>query len=264
MAGKVEIQNVKTENFEMKYFSFGHGEKTMLIIPGVSVLSVMLSADAVAGAFNMFAEEYTVYLFDYRNNLPDYFGVEDMAKDLAEAMKTLGLSNAYIMGTSHGGMIAQYLAVNNPELVSKMVVVSTLSRQNEVSRATFSEWVRLADSGDRVLLNRDITNRVYGQAFHDRFLEVFRNQEESGTPEDIAKFGILAKSCLKMDMYDKLDGIKAPTMVIGAWQDHVLGWQGPYELAKRLNCDLHMMKDFGHAIYDEYDKVRQMVYDFFA
>ena len=122
------IKTIKTDDFEMDYFSFGHGDRTMLIIPGVSVKSVLLSAAAIANIYSMFSDDYTVYLFDYRKGLPDNFGVEDMANDLAKAMKVLGLSGAYIMGTSHGGMMAQYLAKDYPELVAKMVLISSLSK----------------------------------------------------------------------------------------------------------------------------------------
>lgn len=263
MAEEIIVKTLKTDNFEMDYFSFGHGKKPMLIVPGVSVCSVMLSANAIAGAYSLFADDYTVYLFDYRKNLPEDYEVEDMAKDLAEAMKALGIEGAYIMGTSHGGMMTQYLAIDFPELVSKMVLISTLSKPNSVSEKTFAEWMRLAENGDRVLLNRDINDRVYGRAFYEQYKEVFKALEESGSPEDIRKFKILATSCSRMNSYDRLDSIKAKSLAICAWEDRVLGWEASLEIARKLNCSLHIMRDFGHAIYDEYGKVKEMVYDFF-
>ena len=61
------------------YFRFGEGAKTLVILPGLSVQSVMGSADAVAAAYECFAAEYTVYLFDRRSDLPAKYPLADMA-----------------------------------------------------------------------------------------------------------------------------------------------------------------------------------------
>ena len=45
-----KIERIKTDSCEMEYFKFGQGEKTMVILPGLSVISVMKSAHAVEEA----------------------------------------------------------------------------------------------------------------------------------------------------------------------------------------------------------------------
>ena len=69
-AMRMQIETVKTEMFSMDYFRFGHGKETLVILPGLSVQSVMGFADAVAEAYQMFADDYTVYVFDRRKELP--------------------------------------------------------------------------------------------------------------------------------------------------------------------------------------------------
>jgi pimeloyl-ACP methyl ester carboxylesterase len=51
-----------------------------------------------------------------------------LAGDTAGLMDALGISKAHILGISMGGMIAQELAINYPEKVSKLVLCSTNSR----------------------------------------------------------------------------------------------------------------------------------------
>ena len=46
----IPIETVHAEGFAMDFFRFGHGEKTLVILPGLSVDSVMKYADAVADA----------------------------------------------------------------------------------------------------------------------------------------------------------------------------------------------------------------------
>ena len=50
----------------------------MVILPGLSVQSVMGSSDAVVQAYNQFVDEYTVYLFDRRKDVPDSYSLADM------------------------------------------------------------------------------------------------------------------------------------------------------------------------------------------
>lgn len=49
----IEIKTVQTDGFEMEYFCFGHGKEPLVILPGLSVQSVMGAADAVADAYRL-------------------------------------------------------------------------------------------------------------------------------------------------------------------------------------------------------------------
>ncbi len=58
------------------------------------------------------------------------FSLEAMAGDIAGLMKHLGLKKADIMGYSFGGGVALQTAILHPELVNKLVLVSTPFRRN--------------------------------------------------------------------------------------------------------------------------------------
>lgn len=107
----IRIETVKTERFSMDFFRFGKGEKTLVILPGLSVQSVMGAADAVAGAYRSLTDHFTIYVFDRRAELPASYSVRDMARDTAEAFRALGLKKVCLFGASQGGMIALALAI---------------------------------------------------------------------------------------------------------------------------------------------------------
>ena len=123
----IQIQKVVADTLEMNYFRFGSGEKTMVILPGLSVQSVMGPAQAVADEYAVMKDEFTVYLFDRRTELPPDYNIYDMADDTAKAIKALGLSDIYLFGASQGGMIAMTVAILYPELVRKLALGSTAS-----------------------------------------------------------------------------------------------------------------------------------------
>ena len=121
------VKTITTNEFTMDYVSFGKGERALIIIPGLSVQSVMGSADAIAQAYDLLTEDFTLYVFDRRKDLPSSYSVQDMARDTAAAIKELGLNEVSIFGASQGGMIAMLIAIDNPGLVSKLFLGSTSS-----------------------------------------------------------------------------------------------------------------------------------------
>ena len=63
-------------------------------------------AQMLALTYREFAKVYKVYVFSRINELPENYITRNMAADVAEAMETLNLDAAYVMGISQGGMIA--------------------------------------------------------------------------------------------------------------------------------------------------------------
>ena len=79
------------------------------------------------------AEKYQVVAFDNRGagrtDKPDIpYSIEMMAEDTRGLMQALDVKQAHIIGISMGGRIALELALQHPELVKKLVLVSTSAR----------------------------------------------------------------------------------------------------------------------------------------
>ena len=101
---------------------FGNGKKHLLILPGLSLGSVLRSAPAVALSYRGFCDDYSVTLLDRRKHLPEPYTVFDMAEDTAAAMDALGIKTADVMGVSQGGMIALCMALAQPEKIHRLVL----------------------------------------------------------------------------------------------------------------------------------------------
>ena len=85
------VQTVKTDNFEMDYLKFGTGARPLVLLPGMSLKSTMGIASMVADSYKIFADDFTVYLFDRKKNFGESYLMEEMAADTAEAMDVLGI-----------------------------------------------------------------------------------------------------------------------------------------------------------------------------
>ena len=253
-AMRMQIETVKTEMFSMDYFRFGHGKETLVILPGLSVQSVMGFADAVAEAYQMFADDYTVYVFDRRKELPPSYSVHEMAQDTAEAFHALGLDRINLFGASQGGMIAMEIAIEQPDLVQKLILGSTSAHVDETRCQTIERWIQAAKAGKKAELYLAFGEAVYPPDVFELSRELLIESAESVTDEDLSRFIILAESIHGFDIEKDLEKISCPVLVIGSMDDQVLGADASFQLAEHLKDQkgavLCMYSGYGHAAYD--------------
>lgn len=260
-----DVKTVSTGSAEMDYIVFGKGKKNFVILPGLSVHSVMGLADSIAESYKAFAEDYTVYLFDRPKELQEGTTIRDLAAATAEAMKAVGIENAYIFGASQGGMIAQYIAIDYPELVNKMILGSTLSRQNETFEAVGNEWLSLAEEKNENGLLEKFVDDIYSETTLDAYRDMLISSNAGITDEEYARLIILIQSCMTFDCYEELSSIQCPVLVLGSEGDKVVTAEASKEIAEALNCEIYLYDaSYGHGVYDEAPDYKQRCMDFFA
>ena len=261
----VTRSSVKLKNNEMDYFRFGTGDRIFVMLPGLSVKSILNSAEGVAWTYRMFSDDFTVYCFDRTKFLTENYNIGQLAEDTAEAMTSLGLKNACLFGASQGGMMAQYIAINHPELVGRLLLASTCSRLNPTAEAVMESWVECAQKGDIDSFCDLFIDVLYGKDFAEKYGEFIRIAHRDVTPEDFSRFVILGRSCATLDVYDRLGEIRCPVLVIGAENDRVLTARGSLEIAEKLGCECYMYgAEYGHCVFDEAPDYKQRIYDFFT
>ena len=151
----------KTLNFNdksMDYVTFGKGKKPLVIIPGWGdgLYTVKGMAMPFSITYRKLSERYKIYVFSRINELRQGYTTQDMAADVAEAMETLNLDAAYVMGISQGGMIAQWLAVDFPERVKRLILTVTTANlvnllENELSVGKNSVNLEILSISCRIL-----------------------------------------------------------------------------------------------------------------
>lgn len=253
---------VQVQNLEFDCISFGRGQKSLVMIQGLNTNGIKGAGISLAFMYRIFAKEYTVYLFDRRKNLSKGFTVEEMASDIALVMDTLKIKNADVLGVSQGGMIAQYLAMNRADLVRKLVLALTASRNNEVMVQTVTNWIKMTKEKNFKNLVNDMTEKMYTDAYIRKYRLFLPLLTILQTPKDVERFLILAEACLTCNTYERLNKILCPVLVIGAARDKVVTGEASIEMAKQLQCKYYLYEDLGHAAYEEANDFNQRVLDF--
>lgn len=255
-------QTLSIQDLQMDYITFGNGTKPLLLIQGLNTNGIKGSAVLLAYMYRIFAKDYKVYLFDRRKNLPERITVKELATDLALAMDTLGIKKADVVGVSQGGMIAQYLAIDRPDLVNKMVLAVTLSRNNDAVEHVISDWIHMTEQEDWKRLVKDMAIKMYSDAYMKKYKAMLLLLTMVQKPKDVKRFLTLAIACLTCDTYEELNKIKCPVLVIGGSKDKIVTGKASEEIAKKLGCELYMYEELGHAAYEEAGDFNRKVYDF--
>ena len=236
----------------------------MVILPGLSVKSAVRSGAAVEAAYAFFKKDYTVWMLDAAIDIPEGYSLRDAAKDCAETMMQLKISDAYVFGCSLGGMIAQGLAHEYPELVNRILLASSICRPNSVSIESFEIWAKYVAERNVREIYREFWRRVYSPGFVEKYKDVLTLMESDATEEDLRRMAILIDAASVFDSSDWIADIECPIMVIGSKLDKTLAAEGSTDIAELSGCSIYMYDGYSHAVYDEAPDYKDRIAAFFS
>jgi len=250
---------------EMDYIVFGKGDRVMIMLPGIGdgLKTAQGMALPFALMYRVFAKDFRVYVFSRRRHLPQGYTTRDMAREQIAAMEALGIARADVVGVSMGGMIAQWMAIDFPERIDRLVLAVTASRSNAILNDSISTWMSCTARKDHPALMLDSMERMYTEGYMraNRWLTPLATR--IGKPKSYERFEIMASACLAHDAYDQLEQIKSSTLIIGGGKDKALGVGASFEMAERIiGCQTMIYDEYGHAAYEEAPDFNRTVMSF--
>jgi pimeloyl-ACP methyl ester carboxylesterase len=153
------------------------------------------------------------------------FSYDALASDVAELIKHLNLDSAEVLGYSLGGTVAMQLAIQHPDLVKKLILISTVFKYNgwlpEVTGMIKTFTPTTFDNTPLITEYKRIApDTSHWHAFIEKMLK-FENQ-----PYDLGE--------------DKIKGIKVPVLLIMGDNDGV-----------DLNHTVTMYRSFGGGVFGD-------------
>ena len=256
---------IEFSDTDMYYVSFGSGKRNLVVLPGLSdgLATVKGKAWLLHFPYRRYLKDYKVYIFSRKNKMPENYTIRQMADDQVLAMKKLGLNKANILGVSQGGMIAQYIAINHPETVDKLILAVTAPYANNVVRKAVKRWIRMSKRGDHRALMVDTAEKMYSKKYLRRNRRFFPILAMFTKPAGYDRFLKNACAILSFDARDELSKIKSPTLIIAGSDDHTVGKKAHYELKSMIpGSQLYIYKGLGHGAFEEGRDFYKRVFDF--
>ncbi|MCR4797737.1 MAG: alpha/beta hydrolase [Lachnospiraceae bacterium] len=256
---------VRIQDTEMYYVSFGKEKKNLVVLPGLSdgLATVKGKGMFLSAPYKRFMEDHTVYMFSRKNLMPDGYTIRQMAADQAYALKELGIEKTAVLGVSQGGMISQYLAIDYPDMVEKLILAVTSPWANEVVKGVVGGWIEMAKKKNYVTLMVDTADKMYSDAYLAKNRKLFPLIARLTKPKNNDRFLKNAYAILGFDAREELSKISAPTLIIAGDDDKTVGNAAKNELHSSIaGSELYVYEGLGHGAFEEAKDFYDRVYAF--
>ena len=202
----------------------GDGPHNLLVIAGSEISNAdrgWFTKQSFRIAFSRFAREHAVYIVNLKRNLPATYSTADMAADYARILREV-IGPARVIGMSAGGLIAQHLALQAPELVERLVLAVSGARLSEEGRHAAVTWRDMAQSERWVDLYSSIGEAMLDGPAGKRMLRAAMRIVGPlvvPTPQYPQDFIVAMNADLAHDTTALLPALHVPTLVLGGGAD---------------------------------------------
>jgi pimeloyl-ACP methyl ester carboxylesterase len=181
--------------------------------------------------------------------------IQEMARDAATFIRALGLDQVDLFGFSLGGMIAQVIAQQQPQLVRKMIIAGTGPAGGEgidkVTRITYLDTARglltRQDPKQFLFFTRTPNGRRAGKEFLARLTERTKDRDKTIS---VRSFRAQLTAIHRWGQQKPADlaSIHQPVLVMNGDSDKMVPSKNTIDLHRRLpNSQLVIYPDAGHG-----------------
>lgn len=184
--------------------------------------------------------------------------VEQMAADAGAFIRGLGLTRVDLLGFSLGGMLAQVLAVEHPELIRKIIIAGAAPRGGEEHLLAVVEDAFAKGATDvrlPLFFTHSENSQRAGRAFIARATARTRDRDpDSGDDVSGPQAKAIIGWCAAKDEDDKtLRAIAQPTLIVHGSDDTMFPSINAYTMFKAMkNAQLILYPDSGHGALFQY------------
>src|SRR5437588_141384 len=192
--------------------------------------------------------------------------IEEMASDAVTFIRALGLDQVDLFGFSMGGMIAQVMAQEEPQLVRKMILAGTGPAGGEgIEKVTRISYLDIArglltrqDPKQFLFFTRTPNGRRAGKEFLARLQERARGRDKAIS---VRSFRAQLKAIHRWGQQQPADlaSSRQPVLVMNGESDRMVPSKNTVDLARRLpNSQLVLYPDAGQGgvfqFHEDFDK----------
>jgi len=261
-----------------RYWAAGEKETAIILVHGLGGFIESWMNNIIP-----LAEKHRVYALDLlgfgqSDKTPLVHDMKNLVSFIHDFMENLGIPKAALIGNSMGGGLILQFALDYPGMVEKLVLVDNAGMGRDVLAdfkwCSFPVLNNFFMREDRNSTTRLLKKLVYDESkLTPEFIELsFKYSSAPGAAKALmttlcAGINLRGqKDKLTRQLLDKLDTIKAPTLIIWGKQDRIIPVAHAQIAVKKIpGARLEIFDHCGHMpMYEQPDKFNRLVLDFLA
>ena len=254
------LARIQIDGAQIGYRRIGKG-RPLLVLNGFAATS----ADWDPSFIDSLASSNELILVDHRgiggstdDGKP--FDIAQLASDAARVIETLDLERASVLGWSMGGFIAQMLALQHPDRVSKLVLLSTDPGGADADLASSAVWSQLIDTPGtphqqaRRLLSLLFPSDV-AESFYREYGDIVAAARAQLSPDLVNRQAAAMDAWHRNGVGGRLREIIAPVLIATGSEDVVIPPSNALKLVNTIpNAWLAQFPGSGHAFMAQYPR----------
>lgn len=218
-----------------------------------------LSQATVSWSFMLpcFEEKYRLILMDFifqgqSDKTGEWRTFDTHAEDVVQVLQATHTKKVIVIGISYGSLVAQHLAVNYPEYVKKLVLLSTFAHKTPYFEVIEYSWWKALEIGGYSLMFDIMLPTVLSEEYFKNPLipiETLRKIRQESNPNKEALFKLMYATKERRDYRTELKKIQAPTLVIHGENDRLITLSMGAEAARHIpNAVFKIIPNAGHTL----------------
>lgn len=241
------MPQVETDGATLSYETAGQGT-ALVLLHGLGGDRHVWDEDAPC-----FAAHHQVVRPDLRGfgdsaKPPGPYSTEMYARDLLAVLDACEIGTAHLLGISMGGVVAQRFALDFPERVRSLILISTSS---EVGPQATASWRRLADRIEsRGFDERSAdASRAVSTAFAARHPDTVAELARRNAACDPRAYAAAARAVSDYHFTAEIDRLTMPVLILQGLDDQLTPPGGAVKMSRALRyARLLMVAEAGHNL----------------
>ena len=254
MAIQIPVKNIQIHGNKIRYLEYSNfnstEEETLVLLHGIGA-----SAERWSKVIPFFHDHFRMIIpdiigFGYSDKPTVEYNIPYFVKFLKDFLNRVGVKSASIAGSSFGGLVAAEFAINDINMINKLILVSPAGTM-KTSTKTLEEYILASlypthDNVWRAFNNMAFDPRTVTEETILEFIDRMKLPN--------AKYAFMSTMLAirnTTDLASRLSKVKSPTMIIWGQNDEMIPVKYSEDYRNIPNSNVKVIPRCGHTPFTE-------------
>lgn len=254
MAIQIPVKNIQIHGNKIRYLEYSNlnskEEETLVLLHGIGA-----SAERWSKVIPFFHEHFRMIIpdiigFGYSDKPTVEYNIPFFVKFLKDFLNRIGVKSASIAGSSFGGLVAAEFAINDSNLINKLILVSPAGTM-KTSTKTLEEYILASlypthDNVWRAFNNMAFDPRTVTEETILEFIDRMKLPN--------AKYAFMSTMLAirnTTDLASRLSKVQSPTIIVWGQNDEMIPVKYSEDYTNIPNSNVKVIPRCGHTPFTE-------------